>query len=106
MQRVNVHGIGGTFMKCKGIRKRKQEKKEAIRNAIQALGELNPEIKFEEDRGCISTSCKTADELLQIKMPEGIVKVRDPKESARYGFVYVKIGKETVSINGCGIFSD
>lgn len=90
-------------MKFKGFRNKKRE---AIRKAIRDLEELNPQIKFEEDEGCISTSCKSSEELLQLKMPEGIVKTGDPEEAACYGFIYIKIGKETVSINGCGIFSD
>ncbi len=89
MQQVDVHSIGGTFM-CKRIRKRK----EVIRDAIQDLKKLNPKITFEEDGGCISTSCKTSDELLQLKMPEWIVKVKDSEKSACYGFIHVKIGKK------------
>lgn len=93
-------------MKHKKIRNKKMGRQEAIRNAIQALKEINPQIKFEEDEGCISTSCKSSDELLQLKMPEGIVKTGDPEEATCYGFIYIKIGEETVSVNGCGIFSD
>lgn len=90
-------------MKFKKVRKKRQE---VIRDAIRALEELNPQIKFVEDEGCISTSCKSSDELLELKMPEGIAKTGDPEEAACYGFIYIKIEEETVSVNGCGIFSD
>lgn len=103
---MNVYRVGGMLMKHKKFLKRKKGRKKVIRDAIQALEELNPQIKFEEDEGCISTSCKSSDELLQLKMPEGIVKAGDPEEAACYGFIYIKIGEETVFVNGCGIFSD
>lgn len=103
---MNVYRVGGMLMKHKKFLKRKKGRKEVIRDAIRVLEELNPQIRFEEDEECISTSCKSSDELLQLKMPEGIVKTGDPEEAACYGFIYIKIGEETVSVNGCGIFSD
>lgn len=91
-------------MKCKVIRQRRKEKKEAIRKAISALAELNPKVEFSDGNGRIYTSCKTPTDLLEIEMPEGIAKIGDPEESACYGVIYVRIGKYEVSIGAAGVY--
>ena len=76
-----------------------QNTREAIKNAIEDLEKLNPPFIFVEGNGCICSSCETSKELLQLKLPKGVVKIGDPEESACYGWINVKIGGKKVSIN-------
>ncbi len=91
--------LGGITMKLT----EQQTNKRELREVTKALEELNPQWIFAESDGRICSSCETLEELLQLKMPDGVVKIGDPEESACYGFINVKIGEKKVSITANGM---
>ena len=92
------------LMKCKVIRQREKERRAAIEKATAAIGELNPHIEFSAGDEQIYTSCKTPTDLLEIELPDGIIKIGDPEDSAVYGFIHVKIGDYKVFMGLAGVY--
>lgn len=115
-------------MKCKVIRQRMKERQKLIKELVSALTELNPQFKFliagaeetyAEDKKTmkfdeidfesmtelsIYSSCKTAEELLQLELPENIIKIGDSEQFASWGFIVIKIGKYDAIINAEGTY--
>lgn len=91
-------------MKCKVIRQRAKERREKIKKATSALAELNPQFEFVAGNVQIYTSCKTPTDLLKIELPDDIIKVGDPEESALRGFIHVKIGEYKVFMGLAGVY--
>lgn len=91
-------------MKCKVIRKREKERRAAIEKATSAIAELNPQIEFSAGDEQIYTSCKTPTDLLNLELPDDIIKVGDPEESALHGFIHVKIGDYKVFMGLAGVY--
>lgn len=80
-----------------------QTNKRELREVTKALEEVNSQWIFVESDGRICSSCETLEELLQLKMPDGVVKIGDLEESACYDFINVKIGEKKVSITANGM---
>lgn len=117
-------------MKCKVIRQRMKERQKIIKGVVSALTELNPQfeffvagaegiyakyketIKFDDidfwskTSMSIYSSCKTAEDLLQLELPENIIKSDDSEKFASYGFVKVEIGEYNATINAKGTYPE